>query len=115
MPEELSGISVPELLIASIDEGAGGSRQITTETGSLYVLDLDQRLLTRVPEVVAMRRDHQPLHLHRLIEARVGASGRFLVQVRNDDIPTIRLTSTIVRIAQLRPSQMDGTSLGGAT
>lgn len=92
-------------LTASIDGEAGGLWQITTETGSVYVLDLDQRLLTRVPELVAMRRDHEPLHLHRLIDARVGASGRFLVQVRADDIPTIRLTSHIVAIRRLRPGQ----------
>jgi len=101
MSEEPAGRAEPTLLIASIDEDAGGSWQITTETGSIYVLDLDQRLLTRVPELVAMRRDHQPLHLHRLIEARVGASGRFLVQVRTDDIPTIRLTSHIIAIQKL--------------
>lgn len=87
---------------ASIDEHATGVWQITTATGSIYVLDLDQRLLTRVPELIAMRRDYEPLQLHRLIEARVGASGRFLVQVRNDATPTIRLTSPIVEIHQLR-------------
>lgn len=103
----------PAILTDSIDEYATGVWQITTATGSIYVLDLDQRLLTRVPELVAMRRDHEPLQLHRLIEARVGASGRFLVQVRTDDIPTIRLTSTIVAIRQLRGVE-GAHDLGGA-
>lgn len=106
MTDEPRGRTEPAALTASIDEDAAGSWQITTDTGSIYVLDLDQRLLTRVPELVAMRRDHEPLRLHRLIEARVGASGRFLVQVRNDDIPTIRLTSHVVEIRHLRGAPM---------
>lgn len=104
MADDSSRSSEPATLTASIDEGATGLWQITTVTGSIYLLDLEQRLLTRVPELRAMRRDHEPLHLHQLIEARVGASGRFLVQVRDDDIATIRLTSAIVAIEQLPPA-----------
>ena len=115
MTDEPRGRTEPAALTASIDEDAAGSWQITTVTGSIYVLDLDKRLLTRVPELVAMRRDHEPLHLHRLIEARVGASGRFLVQVRDDAIPTIRLTSHITQIHKLpgirdRRVDLDGAS-----
>lgn len=76
--------------------------RIVTETGSIYLLDLEQRLLTRVPELGAMRRDHVPLHVHQLIEARVGDTGRFLVQVRDNEIPTLRLTSHILEIQQIR-------------
>lgn len=86
MADEHPGAGAARALIASIDENDAGLWQITTETDSIYVLDLDQRLLTRVPELRAMRRDHEPLQLHRLLEARVGARGRFLVQVRADDI-----------------------------
>ncbi|GAB4001842.1 hypothetical protein [Nocardioides ultimimeridianus] len=103
MADDPTRSSEPATLTASIDDGATGLWQITTATGSVYLLDLDQRLLTRVPELRAMRRDHEPLHLHQLIEARVGASGRFLVQVRDDGIATIRLTSAIVAIDQLPP------------
>lgn len=92
----------PSTLVASIDDDATGRWQITTETGSTYVVDLDQRVITRVPELRALRRDHEPLLLHCVLEARVGDSGRFLVQVRPDDVPTLRLTSHIVGLVQLR-------------
>lgn len=105
----------PAALTASIDKHATGLWQITTETRSIYVLDLDQRILTRIPELVAMRRDHEPLHLHSLIEARVGAGGRFLVQVRNDALPTIRLTSHITHIQRLAGAGVHRVDLGGAS
>lgn len=56
-------------LVASIDDGATGQWQITTETGSTYV----------------------------------GDTGCFLVQVRSDGVPTLRLTSHVTQISQLRP------------
>lgn len=90
------------LLIASLTEGATGRWQITTENGSTYVLDLDQRLITRVPETPTLRRDYEALLLHQLTDARVGASGRFLVQVRADDLPTLRVTSHIISLTKLR-------------
>lgn len=92
----------PSTLVASIDDTATGRWQITTETGSAYVVDLDQRVITRVPELHALRRDHEPLLLHRVIEARVGDTGCFLVQVLTDDLPTLRITSHIVDLRRLR-------------
>lgn len=76
-------------LVASIDDTATGRWQITTETGSTYVIDLDQRVITRVPQLRALRRDHEPLLLHRVLEARVGDIGCFLVQVRPGDLPAL--------------------------
>lgn len=38
----------PSTLVASIDDGAAGRWQIITETGSTYVVDLDERVITRV-------------------------------------------------------------------
>lgn len=92
----------PSTLVASIDDGATGRWQITTETGSTYVVDLDARVITRVPELRALRRDYEPLLLHRVLAARVGDTACFLVQVR-DDVPILRLTSTIVQITELQP------------
>ncbi|MBE7324182.1 hypothetical protein IEQ44_05915 [Nocardioides sp. Y6] len=88
----------PSTLVASIDDDAKGRWQITTETGSTYVVDLDQRVITRVPELRALRHDHESLLLHRVIEARVGDTGCFLVQVRSDGVPTLRLTSHVTPI-----------------
>lgn len=98
MPEEFVE---PSTLTASIDDRTTGRWQITTETGSIYVVDLDDRVITRVPELRALRRDHEPLVLHRVLEARVGASGCFLVQVRADAVPTLRITSHIIDLRRL--------------
>lgn len=98
----------PSTLVASIDDTATGRWQIATETGSTYVVDLDQRSITRVPELRALRRDHEPLLLRRVLDARVGATGCFLVQVRPDDLPTLRVTSHITRLSELRPPDVHG-------
>ncbi len=95
----------PSTLTASLEDGAGGRWQITTETCSTYVLDLDERTITRVAELRALRRDHEPLRLHQVIEGRVGASGRFIVQVRADDLPTLRITSHIIDLRNLSDGQ----------
>lgn len=92
----------PSTLIASTDDSAGGRWQITTGIGSTYVVDLDERVNTRVPELCALRRDNEPLLLHRVVEAGVGDIGCFLVQVRPDDVPTLRITSHIVDVKALR-------------
>lgn len=97
----------PSTLVASIDDTATGRWQITTETGSTYVVDLDQRFITRVPELRALRRDHEPLLLHRVLDARVGDTGCFLVQIRSNDLPTLRITSPITRISELRTGPAD--------
>lgn len=102
----------PSTLVVSIDDGTTGRWQITTETGSTYVIDLDQRVITRVPELRALRRDHQPLLLHRVLEARVGDTGCFLVQVRPDDVPTLRITPHIVDVKRLRRRRGGGSQPG---
>lgn len=96
----------PSTLVASIDDDATGRWQITTETGSTYIVDFDARVIIRVPELRALRRDHEPLLVHRVLEARIGDSGCFLVQVRADDVPTLRTTSHIVQITELQPQQV---------
>lgn len=104
----------PSTLIASIDDDATGRWRITTETGSTYVVDLDERVITRVPELCALRRDNEPLLLHRVVEARVGDIGCFLVQVRPDDVPTLRITSHIVDVKALRRGRGRGSQPGAS-
>ena len=85
-----------------------GKWQITTET-SVYVLDLDDQLATRVPDagagatpglpgvpISSLRRDHEPIRLVELVQCRVGVPLRLLLDVRRDGIYTER-TSTVVR------------------
>ena len=98
----------PSTLVASIDDGATGRWQITTETGSTDVVDLDERVITRVPELRALRRDHGPLLLHRVLDARIGETGSFLAQVRSDDLTTLRLTSRNTWLGRLRPVEAHG-------
>lgn len=88
-----------------------GRWQVTTET-SVYLLDLDDRRITRVPDagagpppgldappIAALRRDHEPVPLLSLISCTIGEPMRMLIDVRRDGVGTLR-TTTIVR--QLR-------------
>ncbi len=85
-----------------------GRWQVTTET-SVYLLDLDDRRVTRVPDAGAgpptglamppmatLRRDHESLPLLELISCAVGQPMSMTIVVRQDGIATLR-TTTIVR------------------
>lgn len=89
----------PTTQAASIDDGATGRWQ-TTEAGSTYVVGLDQRVITRVPELRDLRRVHEAFSC----TASLRHAGCSLLQVRPDDLPTLRLTSHIIRISRLRPA-----------
>jgi hypothetical protein len=48
-----------------------------------------------------LRRDGETLELLMLESCKVGASARYWIQVRDDHIPTLRMTSPVVRIDSL--------------
>jgi hypothetical protein len=87
-----------------------GRYHVTTATGSQYVLDLTARTVKRqvagsspiVDYLDAgfsqLRRDGETLELLLLESCAVGASARYWIQVRNDHIHTLRMTSPVVRI-----------------
>ncbi len=90
-----------------------GCYLVTTATGSQYVLDLTARTVKRqmagTAPIVAyldagfsqLRRDGETLELLMLESCKVGASARYWIQVRHDHIPTVRMTSPVVRIDSL--------------
>lgn len=112
----MSGLpsSVAHMVDVVFDSQAGSFR-IRTATGSLYLLELEARRLTRFAAAVepsvdhldvgtsVLRRDGETLHLHKLISLSVGLPAVFLLQVRIDDpaVPTLRCTSRVVEILPL--------------
>lgn len=100
-----------------LSNGDAGRYLVTTATGSHYVLDLTARTVTRQMAATAplvdyldagfsqLRRDGESLELLLLESCVVGASARYWIQVRDDHIPTLRMTSPVVRIDPLNPSE----------
>lgn len=84
-----------------MDDTTTGLWSFTTETGSLYKLDMDKRTLTRFPEANELRRDREALHIFTLLSCSVGARAEFLVEVRNDAV-TYRQTSPVVSLRRVR-------------
>jgi hypothetical protein len=82
---------------ASIDDTAGGTWLVTTETGSRYEIDFDHRTLRRDPGTGQLRRDGQAVTLHQVVECRVGTSAGFLMCVE-PGVVTLRLTSHVTHI-----------------
>ncbi len=89
-----------------------GRYLVTTATGSQYVMDLTARTVKRQMAATApiveldagfsqLRRDGETLELLMLESCKVGASARYWIQVRDDHIPTLRMTSPVVRIDSL--------------
>jgi hypothetical protein len=87
-----------------------GRYLVTTATGSRYELDLTARTVKRQMAATApivdfldagfsqLRRDGETVELLMLETCAVGASARYWLQVRADHIPTLRMTSPVVRI-----------------
>jgi hypothetical protein len=96
--------------LCSDDEGR---YLVTTATGSRYELDLTARTVKRqmaaTPPIIhfldagfsQLRRDGETVKLLMLESCAVGASARYWLQIRNDPIPTLRMTSPVVRIEPL--------------
>jgi hypothetical protein len=94
-----------------------GRYLVTTATGSHYVLDLTSRTVKRQMAASApvvnyldaglskLRRDGESVELLMLESCAVGASPRFWIQVRDDHIPTLRMTSPVMRIDALITSE----------
>lgn len=83
---------------------------VTTATGSRYELDMTARTVKRqmaatapIPDFLEagfsqLRRDGETVELLMLETCAVGASARYYLQIRVDGVPTLRMTSPIVRI-----------------
>lgn len=93
-----------------------GKWQVTTET-SLYLVDLDAHLVTRVPDagagtspglspvaIASLRRDHEPVTLIELIECQLHRPLRMLLDVRRDGVPTLRVSTHVRDLRELSPA-----------
>lgn len=98
-----------------------GLWQVATET-SLYVVDLDARLVTRVPDagagtlpglspvaIASLRRDHEPVTLIELIECQLDRPLRMLLDLRRDGVPTLRVSTHVRELRALNPACEPGT------
>lgn len=100
-------------MILELQNNDVGRFALYTATGSEYLLDLDQRTLTRRIAAVApllpyldvgfkqLRRDGETLPLLLLERLKVGYPASFFLQVRSDNVATNRTTSPVVRIFPL--------------
>lgn len=93
---------------AAIDDSSEGGWLLTTETGSLYLVDLDHRTITRCPDPASeapeprLRRDYEPLPLQQVIACEPGASAYFLITVE-PGVVTLRITAPVVELVRQAP------------
>jgi hypothetical protein len=90
-----------------------GVWQVSTET-SVYLLDLDARRVTRVPDagagpppgltalpISSLRGDHQSVPLLELISCAMRRPMRMLIDLRRDGICTLRTTTVVRQLREL--------------
>lgn len=75
--------------------------RFTTVSGSTYEWDTDADTLTRMrtDEDAVLRRDGEPVPILMVIAfPTVGYSAQFILQVREDAVPTVRTTTEVVEL-----------------
>ncbi|TFC16539.1 hypothetical protein [Cryobacterium glucosi] len=82
-------------MVDSLTDDATGCYVVTTQSASRYWLDLDRRLLRRVPspsfpDRLQLRRDGEDIDLLEVVRCRVG---RPLVLLINLNVPGVWLTT----------------------
>lgn len=83
-----------------LTDGHAGQWIVQTDS-STYQLDLDARTLQRLPNrasatrPASLRRDGDALTLWQLVQCRIGHPMVALIQIRDDDIPTQRITTAV--------------------
>ncbi len=78
-------------------------KRITTASGSVYALDEEAMTVRRVPSVESnrLRKDAQALPLLGVPLVELGESMHMLIDVRGDDISTVRTTTPVVAIEEI--------------
>lgn len=71
--------------------------RIRTESGATYLLNRAAQTICRVrgEDSVDFRRDGEPVHLWEWPKLEIGRSMILILQVREDSVPTMRITSPV--------------------
>jgi hypothetical protein len=73
--------------------------RVHTATGSVHQVDLDQRIYTRwSKDGPELRRDGEPLHVYEVTIPKEGSRMTLLLQIREDGVPTLRVTGVATKI-----------------
>jgi hypothetical protein len=105
------------MAMRTLMDSTTGRYRVTTESGSQYIVDLDQNTLVRLrgaapPSALdddpfpsePLRHDGRPVTLVNIREATVGRSAEFLVDLEEPDVAaTMRATTMITSIEQIEP------------
>lgn len=99
-----------------LNDNSGGRWHVVTET-SRYVVDLDERTLTRLPgsasgaapgrapvELADLRGDHTEIQLLTLVQCQLHRSMVLLIEADDTDGPRFRLTTMVRAIYPATPS-----------
>lgn len=113
--EQREGVNTLARLKQELRNDDKGTYLVTTATGSHYVLDLNARTVSRQMAATAprldylqagfskLRRDGESVELHMIEHCVIGESAHYWIQVREDHVVTLRMTSPVVRIEELAP------------
>lgn len=81
---------------------------ILSTEGAIYVIDTVEKILTRYPReggdsiedfrVSSLRKDGEPIPYLAVGTLRVGQPAQFVLQIRDDNVQTIRTTTLITAI-----------------
>lgn len=74
--------------------------QFTTKSGSVYLIH-DGHLTRQIEGSGILRRDGEPIEIIESYDIEVGKSARFMLNLREDGIPTYRVTTPITDIKEL--------------
>jgi hypothetical protein len=96
-----------------------GSYMVRTSSGTVYLIDLDRRLVQRLAAeyepsgpyakipVAVLRRDADPIPLLKLERLQVGERGMLILDLRGDGILTFRDTTEVRTITSLEDEPSD--------
>lgn len=73
--------------------------KVHTETGSVYQIDGDQVIRQPSKDGEQLRRDEESVRLVQMLQAPVkGQPMIMIIQIRDDDVVTLRRTSNVVKV-----------------
>lgn len=91
-------------MIRSLDGVTSGGYRVTTDSGSVYSLDLDRMIFTRLPAMDmgadrSLRRDGEQVDLLMLVQCRIGQPAVLIINLHWPNVPsTLRRTTPVIAI-----------------